>query len=142
MGTRGILYIYLIHKNIRFLVYATYSQYDGFDWIQGANAKLSELLATKNWRLADLLDAYGTDYKFDGWFASDAEAISHRYLIMADETANVNLDLATVRYEPKNVSSYGFNETGTYGDCMVRPDDDDCYEMIPEFNSVMVCEMP
>lgn len=140
MGTRGILYIYLVHKNIRFLVYATYSQHDGFDWLPAATACFYALLSSReDWRLVDLLAEYQKEYSFDDGFAADAEAIGHVYLKMADETENVKLDLANFRYVPKATSTYGYCETGTYGDCLIRPGQDEwSFGYVSEFHYVTI----
>lgn len=110
--TSGMLYIYVIYRSIKVLVYAVYFPHDAVKCVSDAQNRWSYLLDQKpNWILGDLLRTFSKRYRYP-MATAFADVTYTQYEMCA---TSHTVDLSTVVYIPKQHQTHC-----TYGDCYAR----------------------
>jgi hypothetical protein len=114
MGTRGIFYLYVTIKGKRILIYAFYTQYDGYDVISDLVEYFMALTFPATIR--QVLEYLDIKYpNATGYFPGDAEAVYHYTLSPVSDVSEIN----NLKYVEPFHSSYGSRITGNAGDCYI-----------------------
>jgi len=109
MGTRAQFFIYVSIKGILFLVYSSYSQWDGYIWINDVREHLNTLLTSrKGWTVSELVTEMSQKYKHEIYFGYDTEASDSVTLNLEKEldTLPEGMDCQKEYY-----TSYGYSIT-------------------------------
>jgi hypothetical protein len=123
MGTRGQFFLYVVIKGKRVLVYASYSQYDGYEWLLEGYALLQKLLAAREgWTVSELGTEMSVTYKREIYFAGDTEACCSVSFELEQTLDTLPEDMESI---PEYFTSYGYSITGYGGGCYY-------HEVIPE----------
>lgn len=123
MGTRGQFFLYVVIKGKRVLVYASYSQYDGYEWVSEVYELLRKLLAAREgWTVSELVTEMSETYKREIYFAGDVEA-SDTVTLELEQTLDMLPE--DMEYQKEYYTSYGCSITGYGGACYY-------HEVIPE----------